>query len=100
MKITNRATSIPAMQRRLLPVQVLVVFFLTTGQAARTQVFEVGGGSSTLFQASGGSVEVHGQGYQGWFGMGSLDGHFRLGASLSEQWRGSTFIFGDDIIPF
>jgi len=100
MKSRNRASIAHTIRRRVLPAHVLVLVFLTTGQIARTQAFEVGGGSSSLFQASGGSVEVHAQNYQGWFGIGSLDGHLRLGASLSEQWRGSTFTFGDEIIPF
>src|SRR5713226_9640358 len=100
MKSRNRESLGHTIRRRVLPAHVLVLVFLTTGQIARTQVFEVGGGSSSLFQASGGSLEVRAQNYQGWFGIGSLDGHLRLGASLSEQWRGSTFTFGDEIIPF
>src|SRR5713226_5038581 len=100
MKSRNRESLGHTIRRRVLPAHVLVLVFLTTGQIARTQVFQVGGGSSSLFQASGGSVEVHAQNYQGWFGIGSLDGHLRFGASLSEQWRGSTFTFGDEIIPF
>src|SRR5712691_2116811 len=100
MKSSNRASIARAIWQLMLPAHVLVLVFLTIGQVARAQVFEVGGGSSSLFQASGGSVEVHAKDYQGWFGIGSLDGHWRLGASLSEQWRSSTFTFGDEIIPF
>jgi hypothetical protein len=100
MKSRNRASIAHLIRRRVLPAQVLVLVLLASGQVARSQVFELGGGSSSLFQASGGSVEVHAQNYQGWFGIGSLGGHLRLGASLSEQWHGSTFTFGDEIIPF
>jgi hypothetical protein len=80
--------------------RILALIFLLAAPVARAQVFELGGGSSTLFEASGGSVEVQGQGYHGWLGLGSLDGRLRLGASLSEQWHGSTFTFGDEFIPF
>lgn len=100
MRSRNRTSIAHLIQRQVLPAHFLVLVFLTTGQVARGQVFEMGGGTSSLFQASGGSVEVHAQNYQGWLGIGSLDGHLRLGASLSDQWRGSTLTFGDEIIPF
>src|SRR5258708_31427594 len=85
---------------RNVPIGILALILFVSASVARAQVFQVGGGSSSLFQASGGSVEVHAQNYEGWFGIGSLDGRTRLGASMSEHWRGSMLTFGDDIIPF
>ncbi len=67
---------------------------------ANAQVFQVGGGSSSLFNANGGAVEMHAENSDGWFGIGALGGKLKLGASLSQRWHGSTFTFGDDIIPF
>jgi len=82
------------------PILRFLVVFLTLGvSAADGQVFQVGGGTSSLYQASGGSVEMRGEHYDGWVGAGVMDG-FRLGAFLRTQALGSTFSFGDDTIPF
>ncbi len=81
-------------------VERSLLMLLLAPPIARAQVFELGGGASTLFGANGGSVEVHGQDYQGWLGIGSLDGHLRFGSSFSENWHGSLLTIGDDIIPF
>jgi len=101
MKSRNKKGGVgTAIRRRVLLSHLLVVMILATGETARTQSIQIGGGASSLFGASGGSVEVRSQNYQGWFGIGSLDGHLRFGLSLSEQWHGSTFTLGDEIIPF
>src|SRR5271168_3758826 len=80
-----------------LGIAVIALLFIPL---AHGQALELEGGSSTLFQASGGSVEVNGQNHQGWIGAGSLDGQFRLGAFLSTQWEGDKLGFGDHTIPF
>ena len=77
-----------------------VLCFLLLSAEAYTQVFQVGGGASSLFSSSGGAVELHGQHSSGWFGIGSLNGRLRLGAAYDKQWRDSTLIFGDNVIPF
>src|SRR5216684_1393680 len=86
--------------RQFLGFGIAVITLLFIPAQARGQALELEGGSSTLFQASGGSVEVNGQNYQGWIGAGSLDGQFRLGAFLSTQWEGNKLGFGDHTIPF
>ena len=85
---------------RPLHSRALALLLFIGAPVASAQVFQLGGGSSSLFQASGGSVEVHAQNYEGWLGVGSLDGHLRLGASLRARWRGAVLTFGDDAIPF
>ena len=86
--------------RQFLGFGIAVITLLFIPAQASGQALELEGGSSTLFQASGGSVEVNGQNYQGWIGAGSLDGQFRLGAFLSTQWEGNKLGFGDHTIPF
>jgi hypothetical protein len=44
------------------------------------QTFELQGGSSTQIDANGGSIGVRAGKYQGWFGAGEIQGHFRMGA--------------------
>lgn len=83
---------------RILPIALLVLFISVT--CARGQVFEVGGGTSTLFQASGASIDIHGPDYTSSLGFGSLDRHFRLGVSLTKKWNGLAVTFGDTVIPF
>lgn len=85
---------------RLLHGPIFALLLLISAPAATAQVFQLGGGSSSLFEASGGSMEVHGQDYQGWLGVGSLHGQVTLGASLSWRWRGNLLTLGDNHIPF
>lgn len=64
------------------------------------QVFQLDGGTSSLFQATGGSMNVEGAGYSGWVGAGSLAGQWTAGAALKTRWRNSTLSVGDEMIPF
>lgn len=66
---------------------------------AEAQIFQVGAGTSSQFRAHGGSVALRGPGYDGWFGIGSLDG-LKFGAFMRTKVRGYTLGFGDDAIPF
>ena len=86
--------------RRVLSLGIVLMALLFNPSLALSQAMELEGGSSTLFQASGGSVEFNGQNYQGWIGAGSLDGQLRLGAFLSTQWEDYKLGFGDHTIPF
>ncbi len=86
--------------RRLLALGVLALASFLNTPLASAQAFQVEGGSSSLFQASGGSVDIHAPNYDGWMGMGTLDGQVRLGAFLSTQWQGYSFGAGDHTIPF
>jgi hypothetical protein len=74
-------------------------FILIPARTLCGQVFQVGAGSSSLFQAHGGSLTVRGTNYDGWVGIGSLDG-FTFGAFLRTRYRGYTLGFGDDTVSF
>lgn len=80
-------------------VLALLTFVLLNFSVAGAQVLQVGGGSSTLFQASGGSIGIRAANYEGVLGAGILDGQWYLGALFRRQWGKTTFAFGDDVIP-
>lgn len=57
-------------------------------------------GSSTLSQATGGSLDVRGRTYDATLGAGEIGGQFRLGALIRKRTRRYTFAFGDDAVDF
>ena len=64
------------------------------------QVYEVNGGTSTLYQAQGGTLSARGPGYDASVSAGLVSGQFVGGANFTKMWGKSTYIFGDDYIPF
>jgi hypothetical protein len=68
--------------------------------SATAQVFKVQGGSSTMLDAEGGSVEFKAPNYEGSLGLGVLDGHFEYGAESRRMFHGYTLLAGDDLVPF
>ena len=64
------------------------------------QTFRVQGGSSTLSQASGGSIDVRGRTYDLTLGTGEIGGRFRLGALVRKKTRRYTLAFGDEAVEF
>ena len=73
---------------------------LCLGSPLFAQVFEVGGGTSTLYQASGGGITVHAQSYDLTVGAGVFGGHVLGGAQLVKVTHFATYILGDDRISF
>ena len=66
----------------------------------RAQVFEVGGGTSTLFQGSGGSITTHAASYDLTLGAGSIGGQIIEGARLVKATPHAKYTVGDDQIDF
>jgi hypothetical protein len=64
------------------------------------QAFELSGGTSTLYQAGGGSITVHAPSYDLTLGAGIIDGHIFEGAQLIKATPNSKYIFGDNRISF
>lgn len=77
----------------------LILLVLLAGRAG-AQVFRVQGGTSTLLNAEGGSVEFKAPNYDGSLGLGFFDGQFRYGAESRRQYHGYTMLGGDESIPF
>ena len=78
--------------------RILLAALLTASAAA--QVFKIQGGTSTLLNAEGGSVEFKAPNYNGSVGLGFFDGHFQYGAEARTQFRDYTLLAGDESVPF
>jgi len=64
------------------------------------QVFRVQGGTSSLLNAEGGSVEFKAPNYDGNIGLGFYDGHVQFGANTRYLFNGYTLLAGDNNVPF
>lgn len=64
------------------------------------QVFEIGGGNSSLYQAGGGSITMHAPSYDFTIGAGTANGHLLEGAQLVKATAFGKYIVGDDRINF
>jgi hypothetical protein len=64
------------------------------------QVFRVQGGTSTMLNAQGGSVEFKAPKYDGSVNLGYFAGHLRYGAENRYQMRRFTLLTGDETVPF
>jgi hypothetical protein len=83
---------------RILRTVVLIAF--AAGPYLNAQVFEVNGGTSSLYQAQGGTITARGEGYTASVGAGVVAGQFVGGANLTKKVGQSTYILGGDYIPF
>jgi len=80
-------------------LRVLILLSLTRAVLS-AQVIELKGGSSSLYQSQGGTVLVHGPGFNASAGGGTIGGKFYGGAQLVKGTERSTFILGSDDIAF
>src|SRR5882757_2709428 len=69
-------------------------------QALPAQVFKIEGGTSTLFNADGGTITMKAPNYDASFGAGTFGGHFELGAVARTKVMGYTVTAGDDNVRF
>lgn len=76
-----------------------VLLLLAGARSVEAQVFELSGGSSTLFHAHGGSVHIYGSNYTGQISLGLFD-QPRVGFFLTAAYRGFTWGLGDQPISF
>lgn len=58
------------------------------------------GGTSTLLNAEGGSVEFKAPNYDGTVGLGFFNGRFEYGAETRYLFHGYTLLAGDESVPF
>ncbi len=78
-------------RRRVLGI---LVFASLNFSPAVAQLFQVGGGASSLLQASGGTVGIRAANYEGLLGAGILDGQWRMGGLLRRRWAHITLALG------
>lgn len=86
----------------LLAIGVLVAIMVgvvAIPSVARAQVFQIAGGTSSQFHATGGTMNVRGAGFDGWLGLGDLE-RFRVGGLLRREFRGGIVSMGDQAILF
>src|SRR6266404_3388570 len=77
----------------------LILLVLLAGRAG-AQVFRVQGGTSTLLNAEGGSVDFKAPNYDGSVGLGYYNGKVQFGAETRYLFHGYTVLGGDDSVPF
>src|SRR5260370_27380135 len=87
------------MLQKALRVGMLCAVALVCSGPAAGQVFELTGGSSSLLNAEGGSLEVHAANYTGRIDLGYL-GRPSLGFSFLRPYKKSLIEVGDQQIPF
>jgi hypothetical protein len=83
-------------QRALL----LAVAVIATATGASAQVFRVQGGTSTMLDAQGGSIELKAPNYDGSFGLGYYNGQVMFGGETRYKYRDYTLLAGDDSVHF
>ena len=88
------ATSLQAL--RLLLAWLVCV----GGIAAHTQVLEVNGGSSSLYQSQGGSILLHGSAYESEVGAGLIAGRLVAGGHLAYRDKANTYSAGVEEVRF
>src|SRR5204863_9376058 len=84
--------------RRRFQSALIAIAILTC--SANAQVFRVQGGTSTLLNAEGGSVEFKAPNYDGSLGLGFYNGKVQFGAETRYLFHGYTILAGDDSVPF
>lgn len=84
---------------RVLPIAIVCAICLAWPHPAAGQVFQLAGGSSSLLDAEGGSLEVHANNYRARIDLGYL-GRPSLGFFLSRPFKSSVLGAGDQQIPF
>jgi len=75
-----------------------MVALITAGASA--QVFRVQGGTSTMLDAQGGSVEFKAPNYDGSFGLGYYNGQVMFGGETRYKYHDYTVLAGDDSVRF
>jgi len=75
-----------------------LIFLLVSRLPA--QVFKIDGGTSTLFNADGGTISMKAPNYDATFGAGTFGGQFALGAVARTKVMGYTVTAGDDNVRF
>jgi hypothetical protein len=85
--------------RPQLQCALLIAAMLPVGRAS-AQVFRIQGGTSTMLNAQGGSLEFKAPKYDGSVNLGYFAGHLRYGAENRYQFQNFTLLTGDETVPF
>jgi hypothetical protein len=83
-----------------LKLGLLSALVLALAGSLSAQIFKIDGGTSTLFNADGGTISIKAPNYDGSIGAGLFAGHFELGAVARTKMFGYTVTAGDDSVRF
>lgn len=78
----------------------LLIVIVLVAAASGAQVFRVQGGTSTMLDAQGGSIEFKAPNYDGSFGIGYYNGQVMFGGETRYKFRDYIFLAGDDSVHF
>jgi hypothetical protein len=82
-------------------IRVITFFGVVTHACSLlSQVIELSGGTSTLYQSQGGTVMVRGKGYNAAAGGGMINGKFYTGAQFVKTFERASLVAGTDNIIF
>lgn len=86
------------MTRRTQCAFLIAILWIAPGAGA--QVFRVQGGTSTMLDAQGGSVEFNAPNYGGSLGLGYYNGQLMFGGETRYKYHDYTVLAGDDSVRF
>lgn len=86
------------MPRRTQCAFLIAIVLIAAGASA--QVFRVQGGTSTMLDAQGGSVEFTAPNYGGSLGLGYYNGQLMFGGETRYKYHDYTVLAGDDSVRF
>jgi hypothetical protein len=82
-------------------IRISCTLLLTAAvSAAHAQVFQVNGGSSSLYDAQGGTLTAQGSSFDASIGAGMIGGKLVGGAKLTKVLGRSTYVLGSDYVHF
>lgn len=81
-------------------ISILTVLIVFAAPLLRGQVFEVNGGTSSLYQAQGATITARGPNFDASLGMGVVAGKLVGGANLTRKIGSATYVAGSDYIRF
>ena len=79
---------------------MLLALMFLLANSLPAQVFKIEGGTSTLFNADGGTISMKAPNYETKIGAGMFAGRFELGAVARTKVMGYTITAGDDNVRF
>lgn len=85
---------------RWIRISCTVLLTVLVSVGLRAQVFEVDGGSSSLYEAQGGTLTAHGPSFDASIGAGIIGGKLVGGAKLTKVSGRSTYVLGEDYVRF
>jgi hypothetical protein len=85
---------------RWIRISLALLLSVAVSACLRAQVFQIDGGSSSLYDAQGGTRTAQGPSFDASIGAGVIGGKLVGGAKLTKEWGRSTYVLGQDYVHF